>query len=472
MYRAYRVSRVLAAFLSAALLLSGCGKGEESPPPPAASSPAASSEAAIQEPAQALQSSRPQGPYPAPLSVLGPQGVDLEPLFDSYYGTFLQIPQESTFSFAFAPGTALNFLRVSPIGRCQIKVEAGGRMLYDANTESSSPLPKEGLTGGIICRFDDTEADRFTLTVTPLEEGVCLDETAFGLLEQGLPASAYLPASTKPKALGEYRESLALLRQVTLITGACWDAQGEVQVIDQNYPALLAALKEYAGEDGPKILSTFYPARELVRAGSAGESVATPERRSALIRSLIAHCEEYGLDGIDFDWETPKDESEWAFYSALITEAAKALEERGLLLSAALYPGDCQYLSSEAVAALPTLNLMAYDQFDDGGRHSTYLAAYEAAAKARGVGFAPAQLCLGIPTYGRPLDGSASWPLYRDAALGYAQNEADGAYYNSPALARDKAAFAALEGFGGVFLYHLGGDLPAPDRLSLLQSLR
>ena len=43
----------------------------------------------------------------------------------------------------------------------------------------------------------------------------------------------------------------------------------------------------------------------------------------------------------------------------------------------------------------------------------------------------------------------------------------DGTYYF-----KRQAAFAALEGFGEVFLYHLGGDLPAPDRLSLLQSLR
>lgn len=472
MSRACHVPRALAALLSAALLFCGCGKREDSPPL-SASSASVASEApeAAQLPEATPLPTRPQGPYRTPLSVTDGQGAALSLSADGGFENPLPLGEETSLTFTFAPGTALNFLRISSTGRCQIEVEAGGQMLYDAAAESCAPLPKEGLAGGIVCRFDDAEAEAFTLTVTPLEEGVSLGGAAFGLLEQSMPASAYLPASTAPEALGEYRESFALLRQVTVITGACWDAKSAVQVIDQNYPALLAALQEYRTAHGVKILSTFYPARELIRAGSAGESISTPERRGALIEALIAHCEAYGLDGIDFDWETPKDDSEWILYSALIAEAAAAFREHGLLLSAALYPGDCQNLSAGAVAALPALNLMAYDQFDDGGRHSTYLTAYEAAAASLAAGFSPSQICLGVPAYGRPLDGSASWPLYRDAAPGYARNEADGAYYNSPALARDKAAFAALEGFGGVFLYHLGGDLPAGNPLSLLQNL-
>ena len=90
------------------------------------------------------------------------------------------------------------------------------------------------------------------------------------------------------------------------------------------------------------------------------------------------------------------------------------------------------------------------------------------------MGFSSDQLILGIPAYGRPLDGSAQWLLYRDIDPDTISpddpNLAGNFWFNSPQLVRQKADFARKEQLAGVMLYHLLCDRTDSKSLTLCLS--
>lgn len=307
--------------------------------------------------------------------------------------------------------------------------------------------------------YSDNESDA-SASLTPEDQYSVLSPSPFRMM-------AYLPASTSPEELSIYSESLHLLDRVTVITGLCWDKNGTICIIDEQYPALIHALHSAGVKE---IYATVYPQRKLIHEGIAGTCVDTPEKREVLIDSLLAHAQEYGLHGIDLDWETPTNDQEWLFCSETIVALKQALSSENIGLSVALYPENIARLTEEARSALDILNLMTYDQFDENGFHSTYETAVSAVEKALSEGYTAQQIMLGIPAYGRPTDASAFWPLYRDSDLSESEDVLGDISYNSVATVKKKGEFAKERELGGIFLFHLTGDLPADDPLSLLRA--
>ena len=125
-------------------------------------------------------------------------------------------------------------------------------------------------------------------------------------------------------------------------------------------------------------------------------------------------------------------------------------------------------MAGAARAALDRLHLMNYDQFDSLGRHAAFERMAGDIRQALQDGWRPGQLAAGLPAYGRPLDGSARWPLYCDQPLPLTGNLFEGSYFNSPQMVRDKAAYCQLLGIDGAFFFHLTGDLPADAPFSLI----
>lgn len=303
--------------------------------------------------------------------------------------------------------------------------------------------------------------DAVGIEVTFLQKAALGELTLQNLApEKEMVAVAYWPVTAVP---GE--QALAYAGEATdfiLNTGCYWQEDGALAV-EEALTKALAALKEIPRQERPKIWCTINPKGALIRQGTAGSTIASPEKRQALTGNIASFCRENQIDGVDIDWEFPQRE-EWPDFSAFLVELSQELAKDGRELSAAFYPKEI-YLTPQAIAAISRVNVMAYDQFDQEGRHATYQTAREAVDYFTGLGFQPQQLCLGIPAYGRPLDGSAAWPFYSEAQLGPGENMAGNAYYNGPQLARDKAAFAAAEGMQGVVVYHLGCDLPGKQGL-------
>lgn len=277
---------------------------------------------------------------------------------------------------------------------------------------------------------------------------------------------AYLPVSSLPEdaaaALEPYWQSIGSLDYLILNTGVYWEMDGTLEVS----PAFSQAAALLSGQT--KLWATVNPKGALVREGSAGSSIATEQQRQTLCQNILKLCREFSLDGIDIDWEFPQEE-EWESFSLLLIQLKQLLssQPQPIALSVALYPQQNQ-LNTEAMQALDCIHLMAYDQFDRQGFHSTLQTAQEAVEQLLQQGAVAGQLSLGIPAYGRPLDASAQWVFYKDIPQDISRENPDldgEIFFNSASTATAKALFACDSKLGGVMLYHLLCDRTDEDSL-------
>ncbi len=220
-------------------------------------------------------------------------------------------------------------------------------------------------------------------------------------------------------AAAEYAGSIAALDYLVLNTGAYWGENGALSLSDE----LLDAIETLQGKTA--LWCTVNPQGALIREGTAGQSIDTPQERQVLAQEIAAFAEQYGLAGIDIDWEFPLDD-EWEDFS---------------------------------------------DQFDSEGFHSTMQAAEDAVAYFTALGASPQQLVLGIPAYGRPLDGSAQWVFYKDidpeSISGENPDLVGDISFNSAATAAQKTQYALEQNLGGVMVYQLLCDRNDQDALIL-----
>lgn len=283
--------------------------------------------------------------------------------------------------------------------------------------------------------------------------------------ESELLLCSYLPVASLSEPLEDLQTNIDALDYLILNTGVYWNSEGKLEISDD----FISVWETLHGQT--ELWCTVNPKGELIREQNAGTVLDTVEKRKQLVQSIADFAAEYQLSGIDIDWEFPL-ETEWADFSAFLVELEGVLSSADVQLSLALYPEDIS-LSQQAIAALDRVHVMAYDQFDEQGFHSTLQTAQDAIDYFIDLGFAPSQLCLGIPAYGRPLDGSAQWVFYRDidpdSMKGKNPNLVGDIYFNSPSLALQKQELAKKEKLSGVMVYQLLCD--RTDQNSLIYTL-
>ena len=118
-----------------------------------------------------------------------------------------------------------------------------------------------------------------------------------------------------------------------------------------------------------------------------------------------------------------------------------------------------QQLSTEAIAAVDTVNLMAYDH---EGCHSTVEAAREDVKILVHMGVPAGKIVLGLPFYGRHVTKREQTAAYRKVLTkhhpGPAVDEMDGIYFNGPSTIRRKTEYAIQARLGGVMIWEIGQD--------------
>lgn len=254
-----------------------------------------------------------------------------------------------------------------------------------------------------------------------------------------------------------------IVTDVQFIAYGNFDPEGNVVPVEGADKAL-KGLKDMIGNRDVSITVTVFPVRE----GATMADVYRDHMDNA-VQSIVNLVEELDVDGADFDWEYPHGSEEWALYSEFIVRLGEELHKNGKELSIALSPWGVN-LSQEAIDSIDQLQLMSYDMFDYKGDNNSYSGAAACAAEYFiSCGFAPGQLNLGISFYGRPDDGSGVWVNYRDE--NYTQDEyimyQNGVWFNTVTTVRDKTAYAALRGLGGIMIFSQDEDLPVSDPLSL-----
>jgi len=198
--------------------------------------------------------------------------------------------------------------------------------------------------------------------------------------------------------------------------------------------------------------------------GGFESTAANASYRNAFVTNIMSFVNQYGLDGVDIDWEYPDQGASANNYAALMTQLASALHAQGKLLTAAVVGINGESILASIFSQVDFLNLMAYDfnNFD----HSTYNYASQSLSYWKNRGLPASKAVLGVPFYGRP-----SWESFAALVGRGADPYADvyqGVGYNGITTIKNKTNLAWNQG-GGIMMWELSQD--AVGTYSLLSAI-
>lgn len=232
-------------------------------------------------------------------------------------------------------------------------------------------------------------------------------------------------------------------------------------------PEQLRELVAQAHNDGAKVLIALggwsYQGKPLV---SVFESVAaSDEKRSLLVKNVCSLVKEYGLDGVELDWEHPN-QSSIGNYEKLVVDLKADLDKDGKELTAALNgawsttagPEVSKLMTDACLDSFSFINVMAYDM--NNAEHSPLWFAETSINYWLNRGVSSEKIILGMPLYARP-----SWKQYRhlaaeDPEYAYIDHVATvplESYYNGLNTLREKT-YIAMKKAGGVMLFDVNED--------------
>ena len=128
---------------------------------------------------------------------------------------------------------------------------------------------------------------------------------------------------------------------------------------------------------------------------------ANASSRTTFVNSLVSFVNQYGLDGVDIDWEYPDPGASGENFRLMMQQLADAMHSRGKLLTAAVVSegGTAGGVPPAVFGYVDWLNIMAYD---GGSPHANYDWAIAAANFWKSRGLPASKTVLGVPFYSRP----------------------------------------------------------------------
>ncbi|SEW51767.1 glycosyl hydrolase family 18 protein [Chitinophaga arvensicola] len=232
---------------------------------------------------------------------------------------------------------------------------------------------------------------------------------------------------------------------------------GGLQAIDN--PAKLQSLVSTAHANNVKVLISVGGWNNGDDSGF--ESLAANGTyRNNFVTNMINFVNQYGLDGVDIDWEYPDAGASANNYVTLMTQLSTEMHNRGKLLTGAIVGTGGASILNSAFALVDFYNLMAYDynNFD----HSTYTYASQSVSYWRGRGLPASKTVLGVPFYGRP-----TWESYAQLVARGANPYADvfdNVGYNGITTIKQKTNLAFDQG-SGVMIWELSQDVTGANSL-------
>ena len=177
--------------------------------------------------------------------------------------------------------------------------------------------------------------------------------------------------------------------------------------------------------------------------------------RNNFVNYLINFVNQYGLDGVDMDWEYPDGGASSNNYSLLMQQLSTALHSRGKLLTAAVVASGGSSIQNNVFGYVDFINLMAYD--GGGSNHSTYEYAESSLNYWIGRGLPASKAVLGVPFYGRSPETAYNTLLSNGAnPFGDYHN---GIGYNGITTIKRKTNLAFDRSAGGIMIWELSQDV-------------
>ncbi|KAI7906530.1 chitinase [Cokeromyces recurvatus] len=245
---------------------------------------------------------------------------------------------------------------------------------------------------------------------------------------------------------------------------------------------------------------------------------STPETRSQFANTAVNHVKNLGLDGIDIDWEFPKDQKDAENYVLLLEEVRKSLDDyqrtfdptdESFILSVAMPCGPENYriLKLDKMAKyVDIFYLMAYDfagSWDKVTGHQSNLYGgalnvNQAVTDFEKAGIPSKKIVMGIPMYGRAFSNTNSEPGsiykgvpngswekgsfdYKDlprqnakefidkskgASWSYSETNQEFVTYDTPVVVEVKCEYIKNRKLGGVMFWELSADVKSINNSS------
>ncbi|GAA4276161.1 hypothetical protein GCM10022259_08850 [Aquimarina mytili] len=188
---------------------------------------------------------------------------------------------------------------------------------------------------------------------------------------------------------------------------------------------------------------------------------ANPSTRTTFVNNLVNFVNQYNLDGVDMDWEYPREGNEPQNFELLMQELGQAMHSRGKLLTAAVVVSgwNADGILNGVFDDVDFLNIMAYD----GPDHSTMAQAEGGLNYWLGRGLPKSKAVLGVPFYSRPQAQSYASLLAQGASPN--SDSFQGNNYNGIPTIKAKTEMA-LQRAGGIMMWELSHD--TTDQLTSL----
>eukprot|EP00758_Cryptobia_borreli_P018615 Tbor_TRINITY_DN712_c0_g1::TRINITY_DN712_c0_g1_i1::g.3323::m.3323 len=210
--------------------------------------------------------------------------------------------------------------------------------------------------------------------------------------------------------------------------------------------------------------------------------VSTARARQNFLQALNNLLLEYEFDGVDYNWEYPRNEGEWLNWGKLMSESKRYLLGGLNVVTFTMYqdPKHAQVIRETTLLNdADYVHCMSYDYVP--GKHSTYRFAEKGVTMALTqmaprnsnisvISAAAKKFTLGLPFYGRDVHNGTP-QTYADISkmiMSSSVNQVGDMYFNSVSLIRKKTRLAKERGLGGVMIWELGQDI---QPMSLSNSL-
>ncbi|PKV50176.1 putative secreted protein (Por secretion system target) [Aquimarina sp. MAR_2010_214] len=180
---------------------------------------------------------------------------------------------------------------------------------------------------------------------------------------------------------------------------------------------------------------------------------ANPSTRTTFVNNLVNFVNQYNLDGVDMDWEYPREGSEPQNFELLMQELGQAMHSRGKLLTAAVVVSgwNADGVLNGVFDDVDFLNIMAYD----GPDHSTIAQAKGGLDYWLGRELPKSKAVLGVPFYSRPQAQSYASLLAQGASPN--SDSFQGNNYNGIPTIKEKTKMA-MQRAGGIMIWELSHD--------------
>jgi GH18 family chitinase len=194
-------------------------------------------------------------------------------------------------------------------------------------------------------------------------------------------------------------------------------------------------------------------------AGNAGA-------RTTFVNNVVNLVNQYGLDGVDIDWEYPDPGASAANYTALMQQLSTAMRSRGKLLTAAVVSegGTANGVQPAVFGLVDWLNIMTYD---GGSPHANYDWSVNAVTFWKGRGLPANKAVIGVPVYSRPSYYTFADLVSRDPANANRDcTTVNGSTecYNGLTTVRRKTQWA-MANAGGIMFWELSQDATGANSL-------